>query len=73
MCTHLTQTHFIAFQMFGSAALKAKYLPQMISGNLIGAVCIADDKCGCDPDYTATRATALPEESLYTLNGLKSV
>jgi alkylation response protein AidB-like acyl-CoA dehydrogenase len=59
----------IFIQIFGSEELKSKYLPKMISGQLIGAVCIADDNCGCDPNNTTTKAMYIPEEGIFHLTG----
>ena len=58
--------------MFGSDAVKAKYLRRMISGELVGGVCIADDSCGSDPSNTTTKALHVPEEGLFHLTGKKT-
>ena len=44
----------------------------MISGQSIGAVCIADDSCGCDPGATKASAQHIPEEGLFNLSGKKT-
>ena len=38
-----------ALQLHGSESLKSKYLPSLISGQKIGALCISDENCGTDP------------------------
>ena len=38
-----------AIQLFGTEEQKTKYLPEMISGHKIGAICISDETCGSDP------------------------
>ena len=38
-----------AIQLFGTEEQKTKYLPEMISGQKIGAICISDETCGSDP------------------------
>ena len=59
-------------QHFGSDEVKAKYLRSMISGQSIGAVCIVDDSCGCDPSNTTAKAQHVPEEGLFHLTGKKT-
>jgi len=41
----------------------------MTSGQLVGAVCIADESCGSDAQATTTKAMHLPEEGLYHITG----
>lgn len=69
---HFSCENFIPFQNFGSDEVKAKYLRPMISGQSIGAVCIADDSCGCDPGNTSVKAQHVPEEGLFILSGKKT-
>ena len=38
-----------AIQLCGSEVQKSKYLPSLIAGQKIGAICISDEMCGSDP------------------------
>ena len=48
---------------------KAKYLPKLISGQSIGAICVADEACGSDAEMTLTRAERINEEEIFLLSG----
>ena len=54
---------------FGSEALKEKYLPKMISGEMIGALGMSEP--GAGSDVGAIRTTAVREGDYYILNGSK--
>ena len=52
---------------------KAKYLPKLISGQSIGAICVADEACGSDAEMTLTRAERINEEEIFLLSGRHSI
>ena len=54
----------------GTQAQKEKYLPQMASGELIGALCLTETEAGSDA--TALRTTAVRDGDSYVLNGSKA-
>lgn len=56
----------------GTEEQKAKYLGPLTSGELLGALCLAEESCGSDPSSTATTATFDEEEECYVLNGTKT-
>ena len=39
-----------ALELYGTEQQKSKYLPSLISGQKIGAICISDEACGSDPN-----------------------
>lgn len=53
----------------GSAALKAKYLPQILSGEIVPAFCLSEPAGGSD--VAAMTSTALRDGDHYVLNGRK--
>lgn len=53
----------------GSAATKAKYLPDLISGAKIGAFCLTEPTAGSDAG--SLRTTAVRKGNKYILNGVK--
>jgi alkylation response protein AidB-like acyl-CoA dehydrogenase len=56
---------------FGSAAQKAKYLPRLASGELIGAYALTEPGSGSDALAARTTAVATEDGSHYVLNGRK--
>lgn len=67
--THLAST-ITALTKFGSAELKARYMPQLLSGELIGAHAISEPAAGSDALSMAT--TAADHGDYYLLNGHKA-
>jgi alkylation response protein AidB-like acyl-CoA dehydrogenase len=56
---------------FGNAAQKAKYLPRLASGELIGAYALTEPGSGSDALAARTTAVLSPDGSHYVLNGRK--
>ncbi|MEO8336231.1 MAG: acyl-CoA dehydrogenase family protein [bacterium] len=56
--------------LFGSPALKAKYLPRIATGDAIGAFAISEADAGSD--VTAMRTTARLERDEYVITGEKT-
>ncbi len=56
---------------FGTDAQKAKYLPRLASGELIGAYCLTEPQSGSDALAARTTATLSPDGRHYLLNGQK--
>ncbi|CAH0172740.1 Acyl-CoA dehydrogenase [Microbacterium oxydans] len=54
----------------GSAAQKERWLPEMLSGDLLGAYCLSEAHAGSDPAAMRTRAVLDGDE--YVLNGAKA-
>jgi alkylation response protein AidB-like acyl-CoA dehydrogenase len=57
--------------LFGTEAQKEKYLPRLLSGELIGAYCLSEPGSGSDALGARTRATRQPDGS-FVLNGEKA-
>lgn len=57
-------------ETFGSEAQKMKYLPQLTSGQKIGAFCLSEPEAGSDA--TSQRTTAEDKGDHYLLNGSKN-
>jgi alkylation response protein AidB-like acyl-CoA dehydrogenase len=57
--------------LFGTEAQKQKYLPRLLSGELIGAYCLSEPGSGSDALGARTRATKQPDGS-FVLNGEKA-
>ncbi|MBM3749632.1 MAG: acyl-CoA dehydrogenase [Acidimicrobiia bacterium] len=55
---------------FGTDAQKQKYLPGIVSGDLVGAYCLSESGSGSDALGARARATKQPDES-WVLNGEK--
>ena len=64
---YLAMTHVLAE---GSEAIKEKYLPSSISGELIGCLCISEPFGGSD--VSGMRTTAILEGDEYVINGSKT-
>ncbi len=56
--------------LFGSEAQKQKYLPKLLSGEIIGAYALSESGAGSDALGARTKATRLPDGS-FVLNGEK--
>src|SRR5688572_5120021 len=56
--------------LFGTDAQKEKYLPKLVSGELIGAYALSESGSGSDALAAKTRATKQPDGS-WSLNGEK--
>ena len=55
---------------FGTEEQKAEWLPDMLSGDLLGAYCLSEPHAGSDP--AAMRTTARRDGDSYVLNGAKA-
>jgi alkylation response protein AidB-like acyl-CoA dehydrogenase len=60
----------LALTLFGTEAQKQKYLPQLLTGAIIGAYALSETGSGSDALGARTRAAAQPDGS-YVLNGEK--
>jgi len=60
----------VPLHRFGSAALKARYLPEISAGTMIGAHAITEPDAGSD--MMAMRTTAVPDGDSFVLNGSKA-
>ena len=56
--------------LFGTEAQKQKYLPRLLSGEIVGAYCLSESGSGSDALGAKTRATRQPDGS-FVLNGEK--
>ena len=57
-------------ERFASKELKEKYVPQIISGEISGSMCLTEADCGSD--LGAIKTTASPnDDGTYSLNGSK--
>src|SRR5215471_15682393 len=56
--------------LFGTAAQKQKYLPRLVTGELVGAYCLSETGSGSDALGAKTKATRQPDGS-FVLNGEK--
>ena len=56
---------------FGTAEQKARYLPRLASGELIGAYALTEPQSGSDALAARTTATLTPDGRHYLLNGQK--
>jgi alkylation response protein AidB-like acyl-CoA dehydrogenase len=54
----------------GSAEQKQKWLPEMLSGELLGAYCLSEAHAGSDP--AAMRTKAVRDGDSYVINGAKA-
>jgi acyl-CoA dehydrogenase len=55
---------------YGSAVLKKKYLPKMVSGEMIGAIAMTEP--GAGSDLQAIKTTAVRKGDKYIVNGSKT-
>lgn len=56
---------------FGTEAQKRKYLPKMVTGELIGAYALTEPTAGSDAMGIRTRAVLSPDRTHYLLSGTK--
>ena len=56
---------------YGSEASKARYLPRLLSAEMIGAYCLSEPHSGSDAQAARTRAVPQPDGS-YELSGTKA-
>ncbi len=61
----------LALVLFGTEAQKQKYLPRILSGEIVGAYCLSEPGAGSDALGARTRATRQPDGS-FLLNGEKA-
>ncbi|QQS29507.1 MAG: acyl-CoA dehydrogenase family protein [Sphingobacteriales bacterium] len=57
-------------ETYGNEAQKAKYLPDLATGKIIGAFCLSEPEAGSDA--TSQRTTAIDMGDYYLLNGTKN-
>ncbi len=69
MSVHNSLTAY-GIETFGSEVQKAKYLPQMASGEKIGAFLLSEPDAGSDASFQKTTATE--HGDYYLLNGIKN-
>jgi len=60
----------LPLSLFGTDAQKKKYLPRLLTGEIIGAYCLSEPGSGSDALGAKTRATRQPDGS-FVLNGEK--
>ena len=60
----------LPLHLFGTEAQKQKYLPRLLSGELVGAYALSESGSGSDALSAKTRATRQPDGS-FVLNGEK--
>ncbi len=56
---------------YGTAEQKARFLPQMVTGEKISCYCLTEPGVGSDAMAIKTRATLAPDGQHYLLNGTK--
>lgn len=56
---------------FGTEEQKKKYLPKMVSGELLAAYCLSEPQAGSDAQNSLTRAELSPDGKHWILNGQK--
>jgi alkylation response protein AidB-like acyl-CoA dehydrogenase len=61
----------LPMSLFASEAQKRKYLPKLLSGEMVGAYCLSEPGSGSDALGARTRATRQPDGS-FVLNGEKA-
>jgi alkylation response protein AidB-like acyl-CoA dehydrogenase len=57
--------------LFGSEAQKAKYVPRLVRGELVGAYSLSEASSASDALHCQTRATLSADGKAYILNGTK--
>ncbi|WP_300670559.1 acyl-CoA dehydrogenase family protein [Soonwooa sp.] len=57
--------------LYGSEALKSKYLPDLAAGAKFGAYCLTEPDAGSDANSGKTRATLSADGKHYIINGQK--
>ncbi len=56
---------------FGSEEQKQKYLPKLVTAEMLGAYCLSEPQAGSDALNSLTRAELTPDGKHYVLNGQK--
>ncbi|MEZ5072560.1 MAG: acyl-CoA dehydrogenase family protein [Bacteroidales bacterium] len=56
---------------YGNEEQRAKYVPKLATGELIGAYCLTEPGAGSDANSGTTRAELSPDGTHYILNGAK--
>ncbi len=69
MCPGLTAGLIEALSHHASDALKAAYLPKLVTGEWSGTMCLTEPQCGTDLGLVRTKA--VPFEDHYKLTGTK--
>jgi alkylation response protein AidB-like acyl-CoA dehydrogenase len=57
-------------ETYGSEAQKEKYLPRLVTGEILGAFCLSEPEAGSDA--TSQKTTAIDKGDHYVLNGTKN-
>jgi alkylation response protein AidB-like acyl-CoA dehydrogenase len=68
MSVHVLSCFPLAF--YGTAEQRARWLPDLLAGDLLGAYCLSEAQAGSDP--AAMRTTARRDGDEYVLNGAKA-
>lgn len=69
MCPGLTRGLIEALEHHGSDEHKQAYLPQLVSGQWSGTMCLTEPQCGTDLGMCRTKAT--PDGDAFKLSGTK--
>ena len=69
MCTGLTNGLIDALEGYGGDALKARFMPKLVSGEWSGTMCLTEPQCGTDLGLLTTKAEA--HEDHWKLTGTK--
>lgn len=69
MCPGLTHGLIEAIIAYGSDEIKQAYLPNLVSGEWSGTMCLTEPQCGTDLGLISTKA--VPEGDAYRLTGTK--
>jgi len=56
---------------FGTEEQKQKYLPKLVTTEMLGAYCLSEPQAGSDALNSLTRAELTPDGKHYVLNGQK--
>ena len=56
---------------FGTPDQQGRYLPRLVSGEMVGAYCLSEPQAGSDSLASLTRAELTPDGKHYVLNGQK--
>ncbi len=69
LCPLLTTGAVEAIEVHGTDDLKRKYLPDLVSGNWTGSMCLTEPQAGSD--LAAVACKAVPQDDHYLLSGQK--
>jgi alkylation response protein AidB-like acyl-CoA dehydrogenase len=69
LCPTLNQGAVNALRLYGSDALKARYLPNLVSGVWTGTMNLTEPQAGSD--LSAIRSKAVPKDGRYLITGQK--